>query len=129
MLLVTVVPLTAASTVAVRLTPTLPAEKVKVACPLALVVPDGALICPEVAEKLTISPDNTALVADRTVAVTVIEEEPSLFTLFAVGESAIDAAGVVVTALFVPVVVETPLPPQPAIRVAAVNIKAAKVFV
>lgn len=54
---------------------------------------------------------------------------PSLLTL--VVEELIETAAAVegVMVLFVPVVVETPLPPQPAIRVVAVNIKAAKVFV
>jgi hypothetical protein len=96
--------------VAVRFRPEGPAEKVKVVIPVASVVADAALSCPDEAEKVRACPDNTELPAVRTVAVIVTEFVPSLLTDVPVLVSEIVAAVEAVTML---AVVTEPSAPQP----------------
>ncbi|MDD2819613.1 MAG: hypothetical protein PHN51_12580 [Candidatus Nanopelagicales bacterium] len=114
--------MTVAVTVAVRLTPEVPAEKVNVARPFASVVAVAGDSKPVVLEKSTTWPERTALLEERTVAVMVAELEPSLVTLVEEVESWTEAA------LVLPVVVvEIALPPHPA-RVSVEIIKAERSF-
>ena len=88
---------------------------------------------PDEAEKFTVCPDNTELPEANTVAVMVVEVEPSLFTLVLVVARSIDAADDGVTPAVpgpvVPAVAGAPLPPQPTNRAAiAASIKAVKVL-
>lgn len=108
-------------TVAVRLMPEAPAEKLALAIPVASVVPVLALNCPVEAEKVTACPVKTEFPASSAVAVMVMESEPSLLSVFAlalkVSDVVVATTGGVTTGVLAAGVVPaagTSRPPQPA---------------